>query len=137
HPHIGLQTVTWPYVGDVHHRDAIGSDVVISRGALNLMTSGNGISHSEYSVGEDAVPLDALQLWVALPDGARTGPAGFERHDELPALPLHGLSREAGASTGEAIVVMGELDGVRSPATAHTPIVGAELRLRAGTTTRL
>nr|WP_317451863.1 pirin family protein [Microbacterium sp. NIBRBAC000506063] len=51
HPHIGLQTVTWPLVGDVRHRDSVNSDVIVRRGQLNLMTAGNGISHSEYSVG--------------------------------------------------------------------------------------
>ncbi len=40
HPHIGLQTVTWPFVGEVRHRDVLGSDVIVRRGALNLMTSG-------------------------------------------------------------------------------------------------
>ena len=86
HPHIGLQTVTWPFVGEVRHRDTIGSDVVVRRGALNLMTSGAGIAHSEYSVGEDAVPLDALQLWVALPESRRHGAPAFERHEDLPVV---------------------------------------------------
>lgn len=124
HPHIGLQTVTWPLEGDIRHRDSIGSDVVLSRGALNLMTSGAGISHSEYSVGEDAVPLDALQLWVALPESRRHGAAAFERHEKLPSFPL--------ADGAVATVVLGELAGVRSPATVHTPIVGAEIRIPAG-----
>ena len=124
HPHIGLQTVTWPFIGEVHHRDSIGSDVVVRSGALNLMTSGAGISHSEYSVGEDEVPLDALQLWVALPDSRRHGPPGFEQIDDLPVVDLPG-----GAA---AIVVMGEFAGVRSPASVFTPIVGAEVRLPAG-----
>lgn len=124
HPHIGLQTVTWPLEGDIRHRDSIGSDVVLSRGALNLMTSGAGISHSEYSVGEDAVPLDALQLWVALPESRRHGAAAFERHENLPSFPL--------ADGAVATVVLGELAGVRSPATVHTPIVGAEIRIPAG-----
>ncbi|MCT9819270.1 pirin family protein [Microbacterium sp. W1N] len=124
HPHIGLQTVTWPFVGEVRHRDTIGSDVVVSRGVLNLMTSGAGIAHSEYSVGEDAVPLDALQLWVALPEARRHGDRAFERHADLPVRELGG-----GAT---ATVVVGELAGIRSPATMHTPIVGAEIALRAG-----
>jgi redox-sensitive bicupin YhaK (pirin superfamily) len=54
HPHIGLQTVTWPLVGEIRHRDTIDSDVVLRRGQLNLMTAGHGIAHSEYSVGEEA-----------------------------------------------------------------------------------
>ncbi|MBA8814991.1 hypothetical protein FHX48_000043 [Microbacterium halimionae] len=118
HPHIGLQTVTWPLEGDVHHRDVLGNDVLVRRGALNLMTSGAGISHSEYSVGEDATPLDALQLWVALPESRRHGIPAFEQHESLPTFTL---------DDAEVIVVMGELAGTTSPATAHTPIVGAEV----------
>lgn len=129
HPHIGLQTVTWPIVGEVRHRDAVGSDVVVRPGALNLMTSGAGIAHSEYSVGDDPIPLDALQLWVALPEARRHGAPAFERHEDLPVLDL--------GDGADAVVVMGDLGGVTSPATVHTPIVGAELRLPAGATVRV
>ena len=133
HPHIGLQTVTWPLAGDVRHRDSVGSDVVVTRGALNLMTSGAGISHSEYSVGEEAIPLDALQLWVALPESRRHGGPAFERHEPLPRLALSAVE----GAPGEAIVVMGSLGGVDSPASAYTPIVGAELRIPAGSRVRI
>lgn len=133
HPHIGLQTVTWPYQGDVRHRDTLGSDVVVRRGALNLMTSGAGIAHSEYSVGEDAVPLDALQLWVALPESRRHGPPAFEQHAVLPEVTLPATVGVDGSAT----VVLGDLGGVSSPATTYTPIVGAELRLPAGSTVRV
>jgi redox-sensitive bicupin YhaK (pirin superfamily) len=133
HPHIGLQTVTWPFLGEIRHRDGVGSDVVLRAGQLNLMTSGAGIAHSEYSVGEDAVPLDALQLWVALPETRRHGMPAFERHEELPTLTLPGLT----GPDGHAIVVLGDLAGVASPATVHTPIVGAEVRIPAGGRVRL
>lgn len=133
HPHIGLQTVTWPLEGEVHHRDSIGSDVLISQGALNLMTSGAGISHSEYSVTDEPIPLDALQLWVALPESRRHGAPAFEQHATLPTLTLPSL---AGAAA-EAVVVMGEFAGVVSPASAFTPIVGAEVRVPAGAAVRL
>lgn len=133
HPHIGLQTVTWPFVGEVHHRDSIGSDVVVRSGVLNLMTSGAGISHSEYSVGEDAVPLDALQLWVALPETRRHGDPAFERHEDLPVVALPAEDGE----DATAVVVLGELGGQVSPASVYTPIVGAEVRIPAGTRVRL
>ncbi|GAA5201358.1 pirin family protein [Microbacterium jejuense] len=133
HPHIGLQTVTWPYLGEVRHRDTVGSDVVVRRGALNLMTSGAGIAHSEYSVGDDATPLDALQLWVALPESRRHGAPAFEQHAVLPSVSLDAGDGEAGSAT----VVLGELAGVVSPATVYTPIVGAELRVPAGSTVRV
>ncbi|MDQ7876730.1 pirin family protein [Microbacterium sp. QXD-8] len=133
HPHIGLQTVTWPYLGEVRHRDSVGSDVVVRRGALNLMTSGAGISHSEYSVGTDAAPLDALQLWVALPEARRHGAPAFEQHAVLPELELTATA----GTPGTATVVLGELGGVASPATVYTPIVGAELRIPAGSAVRV
>ncbi|WP_292848408.1 pirin family protein [Microbacterium sp.] len=133
HPHIGLQTVTWPFEGTIRHRDAVGSDVVIRRGQLNLMTSGDGIAHSEYSVGDDPIPLDALQLWVALPESRRRGEPAFEQHERLPEIDLPALD----GADAYGIVVMGEIDGVASPATAYTPIVGAELRIPAGTRVRL
>lgn len=66
------------------HRDVLGSDVIVRRGVLNLMTSGAGIAHSEYSVGDDAVPLDALQLWVALPESRRDGAQAFEASSRSP-----------------------------------------------------
>ncbi len=133
HPHIGLQTVTWPLVGEIRHRDSLGSDAHLRRGQLNLMTAGNGISHSEYSIGDGPVPLDALQLWVVLPESARHGDGGFERHTSLPAFDL---PADQGADAA-ATVVLGEFAGVRSPATVHTPIVGAEIRIPAGTRVQL
>lgn len=135
HPHIGLQTVTWPLIGEVRHRDSVGSDIEIGRGELNIMTSGAGISHSEYSVGDGPVPLDALQLWVALPESRRHGPPGFERHVDLPSVELAPLT--AGAPGGAASVVVGAFAGATSPATMHTPIVGAEIDLPAGAHVRL
>ena len=50
HPHIGLQTVTWPLAGNIRHRDSVGSDVVVRPGELNIMTAGRGVSHSEFAV---------------------------------------------------------------------------------------
>ncbi len=146
HPHIGLQTVTWPFVGEVRHRDSVGSDVLIDRGSLNLMTSGEGIAHSEYSTGDGPIELDALQLWVALPEDRRHGPPAFEQHSDLPVVALRRAGEDPAVTTpgatsaidehgGEeaaATIVRGELDGVRSPATVYTPLVGAELRIPAG-----
>ncbi|GAA3635966.1 pirin family protein [Microbacterium awajiense] len=128
HPHIGLQTVTWPFLGEVRHRDSVGSDVVVRRGALNIMTSGAGIAHSEYSVGDEPVPLDVLQLWIALPESRRHGPPAFERHEDLPHVELDVVGGAA-----HAAVIVGEFAGAVSPANVYTPIVGVELHLAAGT----
>ncbi|WP_040168140.1 pirin family protein [Microbacterium gorillae] len=138
HPHIGLQTVTWPFVGEVRHRDTLGNDVVVRRGVLNLMTSGAGIAHSEYSVGDSPVALDALQLWVALPESRRHGAPDFERVEDLPVVRLDAADHATGdAATAEVTVVLGEFAGVSSPARSYTPIVGAEIRLPAGRRVRV
>ncbi|MFW7415609.1 pirin family protein [Demequina sp. SO4-18] len=139
HPHIGLQTVTWPLTGEIRHRDSIGSDIVLRPGALNLMTSGRGIAHSEYSITDEPIDLDALQLWVALPEHSRHGDHGFESHTSLPEVTLAAPSGAISSNTPDAVavVVMGTFAGTTSPATTHTPIVGAELRLPAGATVHL
>ncbi|MCB2412748.1 pirin family protein [Demequina sp. TTPB684] len=128
HPHMGLQTVTWPLTGEVRHRDSLGSDVVLRAGQLNLMTAGAGVAHSEYSLGDGDTELDALQLWIALPEQSRHGDRGFERHETLPTVTLP--AREGADAV--ATVVMGSLAGVTSPATTHTPLVGAQIRVAPG-----
>ena len=121
HPHTGLQTVTWPLAGDIRHRDNLGSDIVLKPGELNLMTSGDGVSHSEFSAGSDAM-MHGLQLWVALPDESRAGPAAFEHLPDLP---------RTGGNGWRAIVLVGRLGDAESPATTYSPMVGAELTLGA------
>ncbi|MFD1860774.1 pirin family protein [Aeromicrobium camelliae] len=124
HPHTGLQTVTWPITGRIRHRDSLGSDVVLEPGELNLMTSGDGVSHSEFSVVDDGpADMHGIQLWVALPDAARLGPAAFEHHPDLPRVVGQGW---------QATVLVGEFAGERSKATLFSPAIGAEVRLQPG-----
>ena len=123
HPHIGLQTVTWPFVGRIRHRDSVGSDVEIEPGRLNLMTSGRGIAHSEYHAA-DAPAGEGLQLWIALPGHSAAVAPHFEQHRDLPVLERDGL---------RAVVLIGALAGLTSPARAYTPLVGADITLAPGT----
>ena len=126
HPHIGLQTVTWLLRGEVLHRDSLGSEQLIRPGQLNLMTAGIGVSHSEETAGVYAGPLHGVQLWVAQPDATRGDAPAFEHHAELPQVEL---------SRASATVLVGELDGARSPARRDTEHVGVDLALRPGRTT--
>ncbi|SEB82892.1 hypothetical protein SAMN04489806_1886 [Paramicrobacterium humi] len=128
HPHIGLQTVTWPLQGRIRHRDAVGSDVVIEPGQLNIMTSGYAIAHSEFSVHEDDTSLRGIQLWVVLPQDAAEGEPFFEQHADLPVWTTEGA---------RARVVVGAIEDVTSPARVFSPLVGAEIELDAGADVRL
>jgi hypothetical protein len=123
HPHIGLQTVTWLFGGEVLHRDSLGSEQRIRAGELNLMSAGRGIAHSEESRGASAAGLGGLQLWTALPDAARNGAPRFDHHGELPRWTGGGV---------EAVVAMGRLGSATSPARAFSPLLGAEIRLHRG-----
>src|SRR6187431_796539 len=70
HPHIGLATVTYLFDGEIMHRDSLGSAVPIRPGAVNWMTAGKGIVHSERTQPERRAKGDSLhglQMWVALP----------------------------------------------------------------------
>ena len=71
HPHIGLATVSYLFAGQITHRDSLGVKQVIEPGAVNWMTAGRGISHSERFEGkfkEQVGALDLIQSWVALPE---------------------------------------------------------------------
>lgn len=119
HPHTGLQTVTWPFAGEVEHRDSEGSIQVLRPSELNLMTAGSGISHSELSlVGPSS--LHAAQLWLALPESARNVEPYFEHHAELPVISF---------GDSQAKVFIGTLGAATSPATIYSPLVGAELQV--------
>ncbi|GGM44398.1 pirin family protein [Dactylosporangium sucinum] len=128
HPHIGLQTVTWLLNGEVRHRDSLGSDQIVRPGQLNIMTAGRGIAHSENSPTERPPLLHGLQLWIALPDGARHGGPAFQHLADLPTATANGV---------RITVAVGELAGLTSPAVVHSPLVGADLHLAAGAATTL
>lgn len=70
HPHIGLSTLTYLFEGAIMHRDSLGSEVEITPGAVNWMTAGKGVVHSERtpeSLRQSDKRLHGLQIWVALP----------------------------------------------------------------------
>ena len=90
HPHIGLSTVTYLFEGEFHHRDSLGSDQIIYPGAVNWMTAGKGITHSERtSVETRNHPhrLFGIQTWVALPETVEDAPPDFEHYGKA-ALPV-------------------------------------------------
>jgi redox-sensitive bicupin YhaK (pirin superfamily) len=124
HPHTGLQTVTWLVAGEVLHRDSLGSEQVIRAGELNLMTAGNGVTHSEEATGRYRGQLHGVQLWVAQPEATRHGPAAFEHHAELPRVEL---------GNALATVLVGSFAGAASGARRDTALVGVDAALTPGT----
>ena len=128
HPHINLATVTYLFEGAIEHRDSIGSHKVIEPGAINLMTAGRGIVHSERSpaITRAAGPaFYGMQTWLALPDGMEEIDPAFE-HVAADALPLI----EDG---GTAIrVLMGTLWGKTAATTCHAPTIYADMLIAAG-----
>src|SRR5919202_512311 len=123
HPHTGLHTVTWLVAGEVLHRDSLGSEQVIRAGELNLMTAGEGVTHSEEATGRYRGQLHGVQLWVAQPEATRHGSAAFEHHAELPRVEL---------GQSEATILVGGFAGAVSPARADTELVGVDAVLRRG-----
>jgi redox-sensitive bicupin YhaK (pirin superfamily) len=121
HPHTGLQTVSWLFVGEIEHRDSAGHHALVRPGELNLMTGGHGVSHSEVST-PGTTTLHGVQLWVALPEEARDAPADFEYY----------APRVLSGPGWRAAVFLGSLLGDSSPVRTATPLLGAEVVLDPG-----
>ena len=132
HPHIGLATVTYLFEGQILHRDSLGYVQPIEPGAVNLMTAGRGIVHSERA-GDDldeTSRLHGIQSWMALPKGSEEMAPAFVhyRADTLPALTQPGVVGR---------VIIGEAFGVRSPVETRASMLYLELNLQAGASLNL
>jgi redox-sensitive bicupin YhaK (pirin superfamily) len=128
HPHINLATVTYLFDGAVEHRDSIGSHQVIEPGAINLMTAGRGIVHSERSPAATRAAgpsFYGMQTWLALPDGKEELEPAF---DHVPAGGLP-LVEDGGAS---ARVLMGSLWGASAATPCHSATIYADIELKPG-----
>ncbi len=125
HPHINLATVTFLFGGAIRHRDSLGSDQRIEPGAVNLMTAGRGITHSERTPGDERAVgpcLSGIQTWLAMPKAKEEMAPAFEHTPagDLPRIDVDGA---------EVRLIMGEAWGERSPVTCHSPTLYASLVL--------
>ena len=128
HPHINLATVTYLFEGAIEHRDSIGSHAVIEPGAINLMTAGSGIVHSERSpraLRPSGPSLYGMQTWIALPDGCEEVDPAFDHvpASELPVVEAAGV---------HARVLMGSLWGATAPTRSDSPTIYADIELTGG-----
>jgi redox-sensitive bicupin YhaK (pirin superfamily) len=128
HPHIGLATVTYLFEGEILHRDSLGTVQPIQPGAVNWMTAGSGIVHSERT-GPDARaqggPLFGIQSWVALPQAHEETAPAFAHHDKnsLPVIEGDGA---------RVRLIAGTLCGARAPVRTASAMVYADARLAPG-----
>ena len=113
HPHINLSTVTYLFSGAIDHRDSLGTFATIEPGAVNLMTAGSGIVHSERSPQSerDAGPeLSGIQTWLAMPEAVEEMDPAFE-HVPRTKLPL--IQGETVVPYDNGLPVFAKLEKVR------------------------
>lgn len=130
HPHIGLATVTYLFDGRIMHRDSEGNALEITPGAMNLMTAGRGIAHSERSpaearAGDAKGRMFGIQSWIALPAAHEETDPGFQHFSatDLPTITDTGIT---------ARIIAGSAFGARSPVGMHSDWLYAEVILAAG-----
>ena len=126
HPHIGIATITYLFEGQIMHRDSLGFEQAIEPGAVNLMTAGRGIVHSERA-GDDldeTSKLHGIQSWIALPDDEEEREAGFRHYPaaDLPDLDINGCNVR---------IIMGKCFGQRSPVSTYSDTLYLECRVPA------
>jgi redox-sensitive bicupin YhaK (pirin superfamily) len=128
HPHIGLATVTWLFEGTIRHRDTLGSLADITPGAVNWMTAGRGIAHSERTPPDarrNGQRMHGIQVWVALPRADEEVAAEFHHHDadSLPRI-VQGGAR--------LVLIAGTAYGKASPVKVFAPMFFIEAQLETG-----
>lgn len=129
HPHIGLSTVTFLFEGEILHRDSLGYVQPIQSGAVNLMTAGKGIVHSERTseaLLASGQKLHGMQVWMALPDGHEEIDPSFKHYpdSDLPIVEENGV---------KTTVIIGEYRGRSSPVAVIAKTIYLEQHLTAGT----
>ena len=133
HPHIGLATVTYLFDGEILHRDSLGHVQAIRPGAVNWMTAGRGIVHSEKASPEilaSGQHLHGIQTWIALPTEKEEIDPRFEHYpaDTIPVVEL---------AAARVTVILGEAFGHSSPVRTESETLYLEIRLEAGATVGL
>jgi len=128
HPHIGLATVTYLFDGAMTHRDSLGTVQVIEPGAINWMTAGRGIVHSERRpdhLRDVRFVNHGLQLWTALPLAHEEAEPAFS-HTPAETIP------EVSVGDARVRVLVGEAFGARSPVPTLSRTLYVDIWLPAG-----
>ncbi len=126
HPHIGLSTLTYLLEGAIFHRDSIGNAVEIAPGAVNWMTAGKGIVHSERTpeyLRETEKNLHGFQIWVGLPKQVEQQDPTFF-HIEADAIPVWQ------EEDTQYKLIAGEAFGRKSPVPVHSRLFFIEIKTK-------
>jgi len=129
HPHIGLSTVTYLFKGEILHRDSLDYVQPIQPGAVNLMTAGKGIVHSERTpeaLLASGQELHGMQVWMALPDDKQEVEPAFKHYskERLPIIDARGVT---------TTIIIGEYAGATSPVSVLAETIYLEQQVTAGT----
>lgn len=130
HPHIGLSTLTFLFEGAMMHKDSLGSNIEIEPGAVNWMTAGKGVVHSERTpkrLRHSEKSLHGLQIWVAMPKELERIEPSFH-HIEASAIPSW---KE---NTLNFKLIAGEAFGQKSPVPVHSKLYFIEIKSTDATT---
>jgi redox-sensitive bicupin YhaK (pirin superfamily) len=124
HPHIGLSTLTYLFEGSIMHRDSVGSELEIKPGAVNWMTAGKGVVHSERTpdyLRNQPKTLHGLQIWIALPRELEEVEPSFTHIPaaEIPSWTDHGVDFK---------LIAGEAFGKQSPVPVHSKLYFIEIK---------
>ncbi|MEM9089898.1 MAG: pirin family protein [Cyanobacteria bacterium P01_F01_bin.53] len=130
HPHINLATVTYLFEGAMMHRDSLGTVQEITPGAVNWMTAGQGIVHSERSPDhfrEQTATLHGIQTWLALPEDKEETHPTFHHYPatDLPEWTQNGATIK---------VIAGELGELTSPVQTCSPTLYCDVQIAQGGT---
>ncbi|GGY55134.1 pirin family protein [Parvularcula lutaonensis] len=128
HPHIGLATVTYLFDGRIRHRDSLGTTQDIEPGAVNWMTAGKGITHSERTPDDlrgKVHKMFGIQTWIALPKNKEEADPDFVHHPEtdLPLLSGEGI---------DGRLILGDAHGMSSPVRTASETLYADIQLAPG-----
>ncbi|MBZ0244211.1 MAG: pirin family protein, partial [Bacteroidales bacterium] len=124
HPHIGLSTLTFLFEGSIMHRDTLGNAVEIKPGAVNWMTAGKGIVHSERTpeyLRHSTKNMHGLQIWVALPKELEQMEPEFSHieQEQIPAWTEGDLQFK---------LIAGEAFGRKSPVPVYSKLFMLEIK---------